>query len=52
MGQIRVRQELLKLALDRVRNGEQTLQEALAQARESERRRRKLERVIKDALSV
>jgi hypothetical protein len=48
---IRVRQEFLKLALDRVRAGEQTMKEALAQARQSELRRRKLERVVHGALT-
>lgn len=48
---VRVRQEFLKLARDRVRAGEQTIQEAMKQARESELRRRKLERVAADALN-
>ncbi len=50
MAKVHIRQELLKLALARVKAGEQTLDEALAQARASELRRRKLERIISEAL--
>ena len=51
MGKVIVRQELLHLALARVKAGEQTVAEAMVQARESERRRRKLERVVAEALT-
>ena len=48
---VRVRQEFLKLALLRVQAGEQTVKEAMKQARESELRRRKLEHVVGKAIT-
>lgn len=49
---IKVRQEYLRLARDRVRSGEQSMAEALAQARASERRMRALERVAAEAMTM